>query len=66
MSEIRRLPRRLRAFPSAGLDECNKFRGGSGKGQACPGDWSARRAPADPGACACACACGTPTNVLMY
>jgi hypothetical protein len=28
MPEIRRLPRRLWAFPSAGLDECRQFRVG--------------------------------------
>ena len=37
MSEVRRLPRRLRAFPSAGLDECLESKRACRGGQATAG-----------------------------
>jgi len=66
MPRKRRLPRRLRAFPSAGLDEWRESRGGPPEGQAAESrNCGGLRADTGPGA-AVRPACRAPPDVLMY
>jgi hypothetical protein len=66
MPRKRRLPRRLRAFPSAGLDEWRESRGGPPEGQGAEsriiGAMQAHRGLSD----AVRPACRGPSDVLMY